>query len=243
MLVHNNKMNPEELVQSGFTKAEAMIYLALLKTGSISVHKLAEKIDIDRTSVYHTLNNLERKGMVSSIIKNNKKFYDAAEPENLLGPIKAKEQHIKEIIAKLKNIERQKENPQNVKVYEGKEGLRVLYNEILKAHDLLSYGATGKIFDILQYEIPHVIKMIIKQKFKGKVITHSRFRGHPMSKVPGMRFRYLDTVDSLATTTIYGDSIAINVYTEKPLVIIIKNQEITKGYRNYFEYLWKTARS
>lgn len=46
---------------------------------------------------------------------------------------------------------------------------------------------------------------------------------------------------SPATTTIYGDKVAINVSIDKPIVIIIRNMNIADGYRNYFEFLWKKA--
>lgn len=236
-------MDYKRLVEAGLTKTEALIYLDLLQYGSSSASKVAKRTTIDRTMVYHCLNNLEKKGLVNYVVKEYKKFYDAADPENLLGPIQAKEKFVKELIPKIKGIQKIKEKEQSVEVYEGKEGIRILYTDILKSNFMLSYGATGKSFDILRYEMPHIIKKANKQKFKGRVITHSKNRNHEMTKVKGIKFRFLDTIESQATTTIYKDKVAINVYGFKPLVIIIKDKEIADSYRNYFSVLWKQAKN
>ncbi len=235
-------MNTEYLAAAGLTKAEAFVYLALIKSGSSSVVNIAKQLDMDRTSVYHTLKNLERKGLVNYVIKNNKKYYDASDPENLLGPIKAKEEFVKRVIEKIRGLERESRPEQEVQVYEGKEGIRALYNEILKSNSMLSYGASGKSFDILKYEMPHIINRAIKQKFNGRVITSSRFRNHEMTKIRNIKFKYLETVETFSTTTIFGENIAINVFSKQPLVIIIKNKEISRSYEEYFETLWKIAK-
>lgn len=235
-------MEYKDLMAAGLTKTEALIYLNLLQYGSSSASKIAKRIDIDRTTVYHCLSNLEKKGLANYIVKKYKKFYDAADPENLLGPIKANEKFVRDLIPKLRGVQKIKENEQEVEIYEGKEGIRALYTDILKSNSMVSYGATGKSFDILKYEMPYIIKRSVKQKFKGRVITHSKNKKHEMTKVRGINCRFLNTVESQATTTVYEDKVAINVYGIKPLIIIIKNKEIAESYRNYFAFLWKQAK-
>jgi len=42
---------------------------------------------------------------------------------------------------------------------------------------------------------------------------------------------------------IYSDKIALILWSrEEPLAILIKNKEISRGYRKYFELLWKIAK-
>ncbi len=235
-------MKIEDLTEIGLTKEESSIYLTLIKMVSSPVSHLARRLEKDRTSVYHSLNNLQRKGLVSYIIKNHRKFYFAADPENLLGPIKAKEEYTKKLINEIKNIEKEHEPEQNIEVYEGKEGIRIVYTEIIKSGELLSYGASGKSFDILRYEMPHIIKKAIRKKINGRIITSKKFKNHEMTKVPNMNFKYLDTMDSLSTTTILDDKIAINIFSINPLTIIIRNKELANSYKNYFELLWKIAK-
>jgi len=48
--------------------------------------------------------------------------------------------------------------------------------------------------------------------------------------------------DSLTETVIYGDSVAIIVWTEKPVATLIRDSEAAKGYKQYFQVLWDAAK-
>jgi len=231
----------EKLKKAGLPGNEAKVYLELLKRGSTSANELAKKIGLDRTLTYQILNNLIEKGFVGYIIKENKKYFEVAEPENLLRPVKEKENLILDLIPKLKSIEKIKEEKQEVKVYEGKKGLKTYFEESIASKDICIFGATGKSYDILKFEIPHIAKRAQKLGMKGRMITSKEFKGHEMTHLKNLKVRYLE-VKSPATTTIYNDKVAIHILTDKPLIIIIKNKDIADGYRNYFEILWKIAK-
>ncbi len=44
-------------------------------------------------------------------------------------------------------------------------------------------------------------------------------------------------------TVIVGDLVAINIFTENPYGILIKDKAVADGYRKQFEILWKKAKS
>lgn len=41
---------------------------------------------------------------------------------------------------------------------------------------------------------------------------------------------------------IYGDKVALTVWTERPIAIVIRSNEVSKSFRNYFQLLWKHAK-
>jgi hypothetical protein len=43
------------------------------------------------------------------------------------------------------------------------------------------------------------------------------------------------------STFIYEDKVAIFLWTENPLAILIRNKEFSNSNRNYFEYLWTNS--
>ncbi len=233
----------QELSKIGLPRNEAKAYLELLKRGSISANELAKKLGFDRTLTYQILNNLVEKGLVNYIIKENKKFFEAADPENLLTPIQEKENIALTLIPELRNINKIKEKEQEVKVYEGKAGLKTFFSDILTCKDACFFGATGKSYDILKYELPHIAKTALKLGLKGRMITSNEFKSHEMTKLKNLKVRYLEEVKSPATTSIYGDKVAIHVLTDKPIVIIIKNKDIALSYKSYFEFLWKVSKN
>lgn len=230
----------ERLQKAGLTGNEAKVYLALLKRGSSSANDLAKKIGMDRTLVYTILNHLIEKGLVNYIVKTNKKFFSAAEPENLLNPIKEKSAFIKDLIPELKQIEKIPEIPQEINVYEGKEGLRVMLNLALKEKEYCAFGSTGRAFYAL-YEIPRIANQVMKSNIRVRIIGNSKLKDTPPFKYKKFEYKFLD-IESEATTNIFGDYVAIHLIKQKPLVILIKNKLIAQTYKNHFEVLWKIAK-
>ena len=80
----------ESLRTAGLPGNQVKVYLELLKKGSLSANQLSKDLNMDRTLVYTVLQHLMEKGLVNHIIKSKKKFFGAADPENLLNPLKEK---------------------------------------------------------------------------------------------------------------------------------------------------------
>jgi len=230
----------QKLNQAGLTGNEAKVYLELLKKGELSANQLAKSLGLDRTLSYTILNHLIEKGLVNYIIKDNKKFFNAENPENLINPLKEKEIIIKDLIQELNKIQIIKEAPYEIKIYEGKEGLRTFLKQMIKYKEIASFGATGKIYEYF-YEIPALVKEIEKKGFTARFITSPKFKEHEMTKIRGVQIKYLN-IKSHATTSIFGDYISIHILTQKPLIILVKNKEIAESYKNHFEILWKSAK-
>jgi hypothetical protein len=113
----------------------------------------------------------------------------------------------------------------------------------LKAKEVCFFGATGKSYDVLKFETPHIAKKAQKLGIKGRMITSKKFKKHEMTRLPNIKVRYLEELESPATTSVYDNKVTIHVLTDKPIIIIIKNKDIADSYRNYFEFLWKQAKS
>ena len=47
--------------------------------------------------------------------------------------------------------------------------------------------------------------------------------------------------ESPAVTNIYGDKIAIIIWTDEPEGIIIENAAAAKAYKSYFDIMWQQA--
>jgi len=230
----------QRLKKSGLTGNEAKVYLELIRKGELSANDLAKKIGMDRTLTYTVLNHLIEKGFVSHIVKESKKFFKAADPANLLNPIKEKESYVNDLILQLRKIEQVKEVASEVTVYEGKAGLRALMREIMANKSFCSFGATGRAYDAL-YEMPRLAKELATKGYHARIIAASGFKKHEMTQLKNIEVRFLD-IKTEATTSIFGDKIAIHLIKDKPLVIIIKNKDVADSYMKYFEHLWKTAR-
>lgn len=84
-----------------------------------------------------------------------------------------------------------------------------------------------------------------KAKIPMKMIYNSdaKERIKWLNKQCGTESRYLaPEYDSPVSTTICGDEVVMTLYSKSPLTIQIKNAEIAKAYKQYFEVLWGLAK-
>jgi len=231
----------EKLTQAGLTGNESKAYLELLKNEELTANELSKKISTDRTLTYTILNHLIEKGLISYITKQNKKFFKAENPENLLNPIRKKEFFVKDLITNLNKIQKKINLPYEIKVFEGKEGLRTLFRIILKHKHFLSFGGTGRAYDQL-YEMQALAKKMKKGEYSGKMILQEKYKGHEVTKQNIIKTKY-SNAKAEATTVIFGDYVSIHLAKEKPLILVIKNKDIAESYYNYFQELWKLAKT
>ncbi len=84
-------MNKEILKELGLTHNEVEVYLTLLRSGSISVNRIAEKSGLHRQAVYDALDRLLEKGFVNYVIKNTKKHFAGINPEKIVEYLREKE--------------------------------------------------------------------------------------------------------------------------------------------------------
>jgi len=231
----------EQLRKAGLTGNEAKVYLALLNLGDLSANEIAKKLGMDRTLSYTVLNHLIEKGMTSYVIRNGKKYFQPSDPENLINPIIEQQAFIKDLVPQLKKIKKITSTPYEINVYEGKEGLRSFIRLILKYKDFCSFGATGRAYDAL-YEMPAIVKEIDKKHISVRIITNTKYKEKPAFAFKEFKYRYLD-LKSNVTTSIFGDYVSLHILTQKPIIILIKNKEIAEGYKNYFDFLWSSAKT
>ena len=98
-------MNKEIFKQIGFTDGETKVYLALLKLGSTTAGPLTHKSRVSRSKVYEILERLMEKGLVSFIIKEKTKYFQAAEPSKIQDYLEKKEKEgRKEIEAAMQGV-------------------------------------------------------------------------------------------------------------------------------------------
>jgi sugar-specific transcriptional regulator TrmB len=230
----------EKLLECGLTRNEAKVYLELAKKGELSANSLAKNLGIDRTLTYTILNHLIEKGQVKYIKRENKKFFSCSEPNNLLNHIKAKEAVISQLILDLTKLKHENPGETEVNIYEGTEGIRVLYRELQNSKNFDSFGATGRAYNLL-FESHSIAKKAEKAKFQVRIITNNEHAKEEFLRYNFIKAKYFD-IKSEATTCIFGDKISIHLIKGKPIVIIIKNKEISESYRNYFNYLWKSSK-
>ena len=243
-MLHNNKM----LENFGLTITEEKVYLALLKLGSSPAASIIKKTQLHRTTVYDVLDRLIEKGLVGYIVQDKLKHYSATNPSKFLDlaleeATKANEKQklAKEIIKKIGSIKEEQKVKQIAQVYIGTKGVKTVMNDIIETgKDFMILGGGGRFKDELPVYTKHWANQRRKKNIRAKIIFT---KGSDAPKWEMNEIRYIPkTYQSPTTTHIYGNKIAIFIQEEPILIILIESENVAKGYRNYFNLLWKTAR-
>jgi|SRR3989344_5132038 len=243
-------MDTSVLNEIGLTDNEVKVYLSLIELGSSSAASIIQKAGLHRAVVYDLLERLTEKGLVGQVIKGRKKFFEATDPRRLSEIIKEKEEKINAIMPNLLELSKFK-SKLDVRIYKGKEGIKTVFEDILrnKPIEWLSLGSGGETYNLLPAFLDSFHKRRVKTKImaRGLLLNNSLGikRGSELSKMALTEIKFLPK--SFLTPTvinIYHDRITLySVTSDKiPFIILIDNKELSKSFREYFEWLWKLAK-
>jgi len=246
-------MDKEALISLGLSKRETEAYYSLLQTEESLASHISEKTKESRTNTYDTLNSLIKKGIVSYVIKNNKKYFIASHPKKLLDWIELKKEEVEKekkvvenLIPNLIKLKLPQEKKVVVEVYEGMEGLRTMFKETVNSSietkkEFLIFGA---IAGLLRELDPIYHERYYKERAKNKIRSRYIFiegGKHPVA--PYSDYKYLPRIyKSFVATTIHGNEVSFWLLTKPEVVILIKSKELADTYRSNFEALWKIAK-
>lgn len=231
----------ESLEKAGLTRVESRVYLTLIDLGPSLAGQISKKSGIHRRTIYDALDRLAEKGLISYIIKNNRKYFEAANPERIVDLMKEKEAEVRNSLPGLISLFTKTKIKEETLFYKGKDGLKTAFeDQIAEGKEILVLGASPEAGEILQFYFKWYNKKRQEKKIRIKFIASIESKGK--IRAPLSEIRYLSDLGP-AAINIYADKVAIILWSkERPLAIIIKNPEIASSYRVFFEHMWKTAR-
>ncbi len=243
-------MNKESLQNLGLLESESKVYLALVKLGSSSTGKIAKETKLNRVSVYKALENLSRKGLVNHVIKSNRKYFEAVNPEILKNLIEEKKKQLENInkqIPILKELFKSKKKEIESNIYEGFKGAKSLWEswlkELNKGDEWLILGAPKsaevfggyfKEFNKRRHKKGINMRLIYNENAKGLIEVRKK---QPLTKIKIMSEEYITP----ASIEIIKDKVAIVLYQPQMILFVINSKEIAYSFKQYFELLWKIA--
>jgi sugar-specific transcriptional regulator TrmB len=241
-------MDTSKLELIGFTRNQALVYLSLLKLGSTTAQNIIKESKLHRSRVYDSLERLQDMGLVSFVVKDFKKYFQAAKPEKLQDFVDEKKGIINQVMPELKKLEGMKKEEINASIYKGKEGLKTIHSEMLKeGQDIYLIGAKGIIFRELPYFMPNFERERIRKKLKfnliydkkevkdyeEKVVKRQLFGGKPFPA----------GFDSNTVVNVFGNKVAIVLWKEKyPTGFLIDNKDVADSFRKWFKFIYQNLK-
>jgi len=230
----------EMLKEIGLTESETRVYLALLEQGASHAGRISRKTGIHRRNVYDITERLIKKGLVGYIVKNNRKVFEAVNPEKFLDKLKERERTFEENLSELKALYNGTKEKQETNFYTGREGLKTIFQDQLEQNkEVLIIGASHAAFEVLPFYFKWYDIDRKKKRIKARIIASEPLK----KKIPLAEIHYLpQKYASPLAINIYKDKVAIILWKKEPLAVVIKNKEIAESYRKYFELMWKVAK-
>lgn len=231
------------LKEAGLTKNEALVYKALLELGPSLAGQISRKTGLHRRTVYDITEMLIKKGLIGYILKNNRRLFQASSPEKFLDILKEKQNLITNSLPQMMQLYTKTKEKQETNFYKGKLGIRTVFEDQIKdkTKEILILGGSHLVREIFPFYLKWYNQKRSQKKIKMKIIFTEKKSD---TKIPFSEIKYLPKkYSSPMAINIYRDKVAIILWSkENPLGIIIKNKEISNGYKKHFELMWKTAK-
>jgi len=251
-------MDPKALEGLGIAGAEVQVYLALLKLGQSPLNKVVRETSLQKSTVYNSATRLQEKGLVSNVIRDSRRYFEAVEPERLIEFLHERkkrvdecEEELKELMSRIKKSADPSKPAVEAHVFVGLEGFKTMRRDVLKnsGGELLMLGAIGKEWKLMpafykNWNKSRLVKGIHVRILYKKSLEKVRKEANKMDMIGKFDARILpEELESPAVINVYGDRVANIVWrNDYPICFLMINRETANAYRKYFEYLWKRAK-
>jgi len=229
------------LEKIGFSPNEIKVYLTLNGNGSTKAGRIAKLAKIDRSSAYNSLKLLQEKGLVSYVNIGKVKWFQVTGPRRILDYIKEQEEDVRKILPQLQAVHKTKKVEGQVRLFKGVKGVRSVFLDIIRTEeDNFIFGSEGQFSERMKEFALQFGRM---KKEKGIRTQNLIRRDRSELDNETTEYRYVPAVkESPAVTNIYGDKIAIIIWTDEPEAIVIENAAAAKAYKSYFDFMWKNGK-
>ncbi len=232
----------------GLSGNEAKIYLMLLENGPSAVGQISSKAKIHRRNVYDCLDMLRERGVVSYTLKNNRKYFEAADPKVFIDNIEEKKESFSKMLPQLMAMQKRSDSAEDVRVYTGLKGRKVVFEDKLNyAGEQYVLGGhkpkTTRLDYLKNYHLRRCMKKIkVKKLFYENKTEDAKFFASNF-----------DLLEARIIPQMFSSPIAINIYGNKvalfmgsgrtePLTVVIEDDGLSRDFRNYFDMLWRVGK-
>jgi sugar-specific transcriptional regulator TrmB len=250
-------MDISPLKEAGLTDGETRVYLALLELGTSTIGPILEKSGITRSIIYRILEKLTKKGLVSYIIKEKTKYYQAAQPNKLLDYVESREKQLQQNKSKIQEImpqlilKQKLAKKSEANIYEGFKGLMTAYeNRYLKlksGDEVVLYGLPPEQpgFHHAYWKKNH--QKLSELGIKCRMLYHPDVTDENLKDRNSYKLcearRMPFNIESPSWVMVYKDVTMIAIpQGELPFAFEITSQQVADSFRNYFEWFWKQSK-
>jgi HTH-type transcriptional regulator, sugar sensing transcriptional regulator len=248
-------MEYSALREAGLTDGEIKVYMALLKIGASTSGPIVDKSRVSRSIIYQILEKLIAKGLVSFIVRDKTKLYQAAQPDKIIDYIEERDRELhankENVLALLPQlIALQKGAPKSeAQIFLGFKGIQTVsegtYKKLKRGEEFYGVGISAyqdeKYHLYWQRDHPRRIKAGIKCRLMFNENTDPKILKNRNS-YKKCDARYMPSeFKTPAWFLVYKDTVAI-ILQEEEIAVEIVNQKIADSFMSYCDSFWKKSK-
>ena len=238
-------MNLESILKDfGLTKRQAGLYLNCLELGSASAYKIAKKASLPRSTCYEELDDLKELGLVSTFRKKKVKYYSAEDPQKFIRTRKEKIEMFEEMLPQFNALYMSQKNKPQVRFYEGREGMKTVFNEMLtdQPREILGFSAVDDLFANLATFFPGFLKKRIKKKIAMKIIMRDTPLARERQQLGQSELRQVRLIPTAyqhhGITAIWKNKIAMFSFEKEMMALLIKSPTLAQTQKVMWQVIW-----
>ena len=250
-------MDTKILQNIGLTDGEIRVYLSLIELGPSTTGPITDKSKVSSSKIYNILERLMQKGLVSYIIKDKTRYYQAEDPIkikeyviNKENEIKKQKEEIDKLIPDLQLKRQLEKNKSEVQVYKGFKGVQTItehiYSELKRGDTWYNIGVPShqeeKYHDYWYKDHLRRIKAGIKCKMLFNIGTPKEILKQ-RNTYKDCDARYMPiSIETPSWILIYKDVTVIILPGKEPMSIEINNTQIANSFMQYFNAFWNISK-
>lgn len=244
-----------ELEELGLSKEEAQVYLTVLELGGSFASTIASKAKIPRVNCYYVLESLRHRGLITSNLKGNVKFFVAEPPQVLVNQIQEKYAHAKKLLPQLLSLISAQAFKPIIRSYEGIEGIKTIFDQTLEAEsEVLGYTNLAALGQLLPDYLPNYTQKLVKKQIKTRLLSPSTVEARDFIKKFYPKNYPEELVEILFVNpkefnfenqiSIYGNTVAVmSLDPEESIGLLIESAVYARTQRAVFNLAWLGATS
>lgn len=244
------------LLGLGLKHQEAQVYQGFLDLGAGTVKDAAEHLAINRIVVHTHVETLIQKGLLTETRNGGRRQIVAEPPDHLKYLLEKKVEEAESWQKRFPEIlnvfhssypRRKKEEDVELKFYQGKQGVELVYDQILKAENVYSFADLEKYYEVFP-NTQDVWKNALEKNPQreewdilvdsplARRIAQEPFERYHVKFLPkGIVFKNFDFVDYV----IFDEKVAIiKLSMEHPTATLLDSQDIAMSLMALHKTIW-----
>lgn len=234
----------ELLKQFGLSSKEIKVYLTSLELGPASISNIAKKAALKRPTVHLIVEGLLDKKFLYKVLKGKRTFYHAEHPAKVVNDLKDKLAKVEELVPALESRYKHPLPKPQIRFYEGKSGLKKVYEEIVRSSakvlTCVSMERFLQVFD--EKEMQRLLTLARENATKLNDLLEQSEAAKKYAKAAERKgigpIKFLPEGFKLSTDIlICGNKVAMISFDDL-VALVIEDQAITKTQKKFLRFLW-----